>query len=137
MARGEYAHNIDSKGRLFIPSKFREELGSSFIITKGVNQCLAVYSEREWDLFERKINELPTKTARPLQLYFIAASQDLEIDAQGRVLIPQKLREFAGLKKQVVVAGMLDHVEVWDADKWDEATNSGQSILDVMEEAGI
>lgn len=135
--RGEYTHVIDAKGRLFIPAKFREELGYSFVITKGLSRCLSIYPMSEWERFEAKINALPTKQARSLQLFFIASAQDCELDAQGRVLVPQKLREYAGLDKNAVVAGMTDHIEVWDESEWNAMELTPENIAGIMEEAGI
>ena len=135
--RGEYTHVIDAKGRLFIPAKFRDELGYSFVITKGLSRCLSIYPMQEWERFEAKINSLPTRQARSLQLFFIASSQDCELDGQGRVLIPQKLREYAGLDKNTVVAGMTDHIEVWDESEWNAMELTPESIAGIMEEAGI
>ncbi len=135
--RGEYTHVIDAKGRLFIPAKFRDELGYSFVITKGLSRCLSIYPMQEWERFEAKINALPTRQARSLQLFFIASSQDCELDGQGRVLIPQKLREYAGLDKNTVVAGMTDHIEVWDESEWNAMELTPESIAGIMEEAGI
>ena len=135
--RGEYTHVIDAKGRLFIPAKFRDELGYSFVITKGLSRCLSIYPMQEWERFEAKINALPTRQARNLQLFFIASSQDCELDGQGRVLIPQKLREYAGLDKNTVVAGMTDHIEVWDESEWNAMELTPESIAGIMEEAGI
>ena len=135
--RGEYTHVIDAKGRLFIPAKFRDELGYSFVITKGLSRCLSIYPMQEWERFEAKINALPTRQARSVQLFFIASSQDCELDGQGRVLIPQKLREYAGLDKNTVVAGMTDHIEVWDESEWNAMELTPESIAGIMEEAGI
>ncbi len=135
--RGEYAHVIDDKGRLFIPAKFRAELGCSFVVTKGLGKCLSVYPMSEWDAFEKKISALPTKQARQLQLFFIAPAQDAELDGQGRVLVPQKLREYAGLSKNLVIAGMINHIEIWDEFEWNAMNLTPDNIADVMDEAGI
>ena len=135
--RGEYTHVIDAKGRLFIPAKFREELGYTFVVTKGLSKCLSVYPMEEWVKFEGKINSLPTMQARQLQLFFIAAAQDCELDGQGRVLVPQKLRDYAGLSKNIVVAGMTNHIEIWDEDEWNDVNLTPDAIADIMEEAGI
>jgi len=135
--RGEYTHSLDAKGRLFIPAKFREELGFSFVVTKGLGECLAVYPMQEWISFEEKIKRLPTKKARQLQMFFIAAAQDCEIDGQGRVLISPKLREYAGLSKNVVIAGMTNYMEIWDEDKWNDMSLTPDDIADIMEESGI
>ncbi len=135
--RGEYTHSIDAKGRLFIPAKFRDELGFSFVVTKGLGDCLAVYPMQEWQAFEEKINSLPTKKARQLQTFFVASAQDCEIDGQGRVLISQKLREYAGLSKNAVVVGMTKYMEIWDEDKWNDTSLTADQVIDIMEECGI
>ncbi len=135
--RGEYTHVIDEKGRLFIPSKLRNALGCSFVITKGLSKCLAVYPMSEWDSFEKKISSLPTKQARQLQLFFVAPAQDCELDGQGRVLVPQKLREYAGLAKNLVIVGMTNHIEIWDESEWNNVSLTTDEIADVMDEAGI
>lgn len=135
--RGEFSHVIDAKGRLFIPAKFREELGYTFVITKGIDKCLYVYPLGEWDIFEAKINALPSKQARPLQLFFVAGSQDCELDGQGRVLVPQKLREYAKLDKNAVVVGMTNHIEIWDEGEWNARELAPESIADIMELSGI
>jgi MraZ protein len=91
----------------------------------------------EWERFEEKIDSLPTKQARQLQLFFIASAHDCEIDAQGRVLVPQKLREYAGLSKNVIVAGMTNYIEIWDEDEWNKLNLTPDSIADIMEAASI
>lgn len=135
--RGEYAHVIDEKGRLFIPSKFRTELGCSFVLTKGLGKCLAAYPLNEWAAFEEKIKALPTRKSRELQLFFVAPSQDMELDGQGRILVPQKLRTYAGLHKSLVIVGMIDHLEIWSEEEWEAQNLTSDYIMDVMDEAGI
>ncbi len=135
--RGEFAHVIDDKGRFFIPAKLRTELGVSFVLTKGLGKCLAAYPLSEWALFEEKIKSLPTRKSRELQLFFVAPSQDIELDGQGRMHIPQKLREYAGLSKNLIVVGMIDHIEIWDEDEWNGMNLTPDHIADVMDEAGI
>ena len=135
--RGEYTHAVDEKGRLFIPAKFREELGTSFIITRGVGSYLSVYPLAEWQAFEEKIKSLKSKQTLELQRYFIAPAQDTVPDGQGRVLISQKLRAHAGLSKSVVIAGMTDHLEIWDEGVWNAMSPTPESIEALMEEAGI
>ena len=137
MLLGEYKYNVDAKGRLFIPSKFRTELGCSFVLTKGLGKCLAAYPLSEWALFEQKIKALPTRKSRELQLFFVAPSQDMELDGQGRILVPSKLREYAGLSKNLVTVGMIDHVEIWSEDEWNAQNLTPDYIADVMDEAGI
>lgn len=135
--KGEYLHTIDAKGRLFIPAKFREELGFSFVLTKGLENTLTIYTNSEWDKFADKISSLPTKQARTLQRFFVASAQDSTPDAQGRILIPQVLRDYAGLTKNVVIIGMSDHIEIWDEARWNALDLAPESIENIMEEAGI
>lgn len=123
MLKGEYSHNIDAKGRLIIPAKFRDDLGENFVITKGMEHCLYIYPENEWNNFEEKLNALPTttdKTARSLAHFFQGSATDGDLDKQGRTLIPSTLREFANLDKEVVFIGMGKRAEIWDKARWDE-----------------
>ena len=109
MLKGEYSHNIDAKGRLIIPAKFRDDLGEHFVITKGMENCLYVYPEAEWNTFEEKLNALPTTTdkkARAFAYFFQGSAEDGDLDKQGRTLIPSVLRTFAHLDKEVVFIGM-------------------------------
>ncbi|MBQ1597594.1 MAG: division/cell wall cluster transcriptional repressor MraZ [Lachnospiraceae bacterium] len=137
MFMGEYSHTIDPKGRLIVPAKFREQLGSEFVLTKGLDGCLYGYSYEEWHKFEEHFQNLGSMTSnvRKLTRFFFASACNLEIDKQGRVLIPANLREFAGLSKDVVLAGNLNRIEVWDKQKWDEA-NTFDDIDEVAESFG-
>ena len=143
MFMGEFHHNIDDKARLVLPSKFREELGDSFIVTRGLEGCLFVYSQTEWKIFEDKLRTFPltNKDARALIRFFLAGAMECEIDKQGRFLIPSNLREFAGLEKEVVVIGVLDKIEIWSKDKWlkysEEENNSADEIAEKMSNLGI
>ena len=103
MFMGEYNHTIDAKGRLIIPSKFRELLGEEFVLTKGLDGCLSIYPMDEWEAFEMKLRALPltNKNARTFSRFFVAGATTCELDKQGRILVPQTLREFAGLEKDV------------------------------------
>lgn len=136
---GQYAHNIDAKGRLFIPAKLREELGSTFHVTIGQDHCLSVYSEESWQAFEERLKTMSYSQIKALRTVFANAA-DCEPDAQGRILIPAKLRGYADLKKEVVVIGSFDRVEIWNAERWaqmeDEAFSSG-SLEQAMEEMGL
>ncbi|MBU5433761.1 division/cell wall cluster transcriptional repressor MraZ [Intestinimonas sp. MSJ-38] len=136
---GEFEHNIDAKGRLFIPAKLREKLGSSFIITKGLDGCLFVYSAEAWDVLEEKINQLPMSRSRNLQRFFFSSAADCAPDSQGRVLIPQNLREYAGLQKEVTVIGVSGRVEIWDKRRWQEYNGelTSESIAEAMEDLGF
>ena len=126
--RGEYQHNIDAKGRLIFPIKLREALGEHFVIFKGLDNCINVYSQEKWAAFEQQLAALPSK-ARKVQRFF-SANFECEPDAQGRILIPQTLREYAGLRKDVTVIGMIDHVEIWDSAAW-KAYNVSTDTEDV------
>jgi len=118
---GEYNHSIDVKGRLIIPSKFREILGEDFVITKGLDNCLFLYPYNEWKLFEEKLRTLPltNKNAREFARFFVGSAVDGGLDKQGRVLISSALRTYAKLEKDVVLAGMLNRVEIWNKEQWD------------------
>ena len=126
--RGEYQHNIDAKGRLIFPIKLREALCEHFVIFKGLDNCINVYSQEKWAAFEQQLAALPSK-ARKVQRFF-SANFECEPDAQGRILIPQTLREYAGLRKDVTVIGMIDHVEIWDSAAW-KAYNDSTDTEDV------
>ena len=126
--RGEYQHNIDAKGRLIFPIKLREALGEHFVIFKGLDNCINVYSQEKWAAFEQQLAALPSK-ARKVQRFF-SANFECEPDAQGRILIPQTLREYAGLRKDVTVIGMIDHVEIWYSAAW-KAYNDSTDTEDV------
>lgn len=121
MFMGEYAHSIDSKGRIIVPAKFRESLGEEFVVTQGLDGCLFVYPNSEWENFVSELKNLPgNKEARQLQRYFMAGAAGLEVDKQGRILIPSKLREAAGLEKDVVFVGVLSKIEIWSKERWQE-----------------
>ena len=143
MLTGEFNHSIDSKGRLIIPSKLRDSLGEHFVITKGMDGCLFVYPENEWEAFEEKLRTLPltNKKARDFKRFFLGSAVDGEIDKQGRVLISSSLRTYASLEKEVVLAGVLDKVEIWSKEAWDARTNDiEENIEDIasdMEDLGL
>ena len=141
MFMGEYNHTVDAKGRLIIPSRFREELKNEFIVTKGLDGCLFVFPGNEWQIFEEKLKALPltNKNARKFSRFFVAGATACELDKQGRILVPQTLREFAGLEKDVVLTGNLNRVEVWSKEKWSENCNYDDmdSIAESMQDMGI
>lgn len=119
---GEYLHTIDNKGRLIFPAKFREELGENFIATKGLDNCLFVYSREEWAILENKLKQLPIAKpeARAFVRFFFSGAAELECDKQGRVLLPQNLRDHAKLDKDVIVIGVSSRIEIWSKEAWDE-----------------
>ena len=114
---GQYQHSIDAKGRLFIPAKFREELGETFYVTIGLDGCLSVYSDTKWAALIEKVEALPISKARSMRTLFANAAK-CEPDAQGRILIPAKLRAYAKLEKDVVVIGVSNRAEIWNAERW-------------------
>ncbi len=136
---GQYVHNIDAKGRLFIPAKLREELGNRFFMTVGQDHCLTVYSEECWNGVMERMKELSYSKVKQLRFMFANAT-DCEPDGQGRILIPAKLRQYAGLEKEVVVAGSFDRVEIWNAQRWaamEEESFASGSLEQAMEEMGL
>ena len=141
MFMGEYNHTIDAKGRLIIPSKFREALGSEFVLTKGLDGCLFVFPMKEWEAFEEKLRSLPLidKNARKFSRFFLAGASTCELVKQGRILVPGTLREFAKMDKEVVLTGMLDRIEVWSKEQWLEnnAYDDMDDIAQSMQELGL
>ena len=143
MLTGEFNHSIDTKGRLIIPSKFRDILGDDFVITKGLDGCLFLYPANEWKIFEEKLRTLPltNKNARTFTRFFLGSAVDGGLDKQGRVLISSALRAFAGLDKEVVLVGVLDRVDICDKSKWEENNTVIEDNMDDiagrMEELGL
>ena len=141
MFRGEYNHTIDAKGRLIIPSKFREALGDEFVVTKGMDGCLFVFDNSEWQNFAEKLRELPMmdKEVRQFTRFFLAGAASVEVDKQGRILLPSVLREFADLTKDAVLVGVGSRIEIWSKNRW-EGTVTYQDMDDIarhMAELGI
>ena len=140
MFMGEYNHTIDEKGRVIVPSKFRETLGDNFVVTQGLDGCLFVYSYEEWEIFVEGLKKLPgTKDARQLQRYFMAGAASCEVDKQGRILIPAKLRASAGLEKEVVFVGVLSKIEIWSRERWEknDCYDNMDEIAEHMSEFGL
>lgn len=129
MFMGEFLHTVDSKGRLIIPAKFRETLGDKFIATKGLDNCLFLYPENEWQNFEEKLKKLPVSqpNARAFVRFFFSGAAECEFDKQGRILLPANLREYAALEKDVVVVGVMNRIEIWDAAKWKDYSAQAES----------
>lgn len=143
MLIGEYQHTIDSKGRMMVPSKLRESLGESFVITKGLDGCLFMYPKEEWGIIESKLKNLPltNKDARAFIRFFFSGASEISVDKQGRMLIPANLREHAKLIKDSVVIGVATRVEVWAKEEWenynDDEELSYDAIAEKMQELGI
>ncbi|MBU5254635.1 division/cell wall cluster transcriptional repressor MraZ [Tissierella praeacuta] len=140
---GEYQHTLDTKGRIIIPSKFREELGEEFVMTKGLDNCLFVYPKEEWIILEEKLKTLPltNRDARAFIRFFFSGASEGSLDKQGRVLIPANLREHSKLDKEAVVIGVSTRMEIWSKEEWDDYNNddnlSYDSIAEKMAELGI
>ena len=118
MLIGEYQHTIDLKGRVIVPARFREDLGDSFYVTKGLDGCLFVLSPKEWDRLQEKISAMPISKARGLQRFFFSGAVEAQPDRQGRVLLPQTLRDYAQLEKDVTFIGASSRAEIWDTGRW-------------------
>ena len=129
MLIGEYEHSLDTKGRLILPAKIREDLGEKFIVTKGLDGCLFGFSKNEWNNFEEKLKTLPltNKNARDFVRFFLSGAIECEIDKQGRFLIASNLREYAELEKEAVITGVGTRIEIWNKDKW-KAYNSEENL---------
>lgn len=140
MFMGEYNHTIDAKGRIIVPSKFRETLGDEFVVTQGLDGCLFVYPNDEWQNFITQLKNLPgSKDARQLQRYFMAGAASCEVDKQGRILIPTKLREQAALEKDIVFVGVISKIEIWSKERWESNNEYGDmdQIAEHMSELGL
>ncbi len=137
MFMSEYNHTVDTKGRLIVPSKFREQLGDEFVVTKGMDGCLFVYANDDWSAFEQKLTSLPliNKEARKFARFFLAGAAQVEVDKQGRILLPANLRQFAGLEKDVVLVGVGSRIEIWSRENWEnmDADSDMDDIAATME----
>jgi len=125
MLMGKYQNSIDSKYRMIIPSKFRDQLGYTCVLTRGIDNCLYIYPANEWEGLMGKLSGLPMSDpdARAFVRHFYANAVECDIDRQGRMTIPQELRDWAGIKKELVTVGLLDKIEIWSKDNWEDATN--------------
>jgi len=140
---GEFSHNLDSKGRMAIPAKFRQKLTGGAIITRGLDHCLFVFTNKDWEILAQKLIALPLAQAnsRAFVRLMLAGATDVELDKQGRILIPDYLREYAGLKKQAIVAGLYNRIEIWDSEAWKQYKTKTESqsdeIAEKLSELGI
>ena len=134
MLIGQYEHTIDSKKRLALPAKFRGELGAKIIVTRGLEGCLAVYTEKEWATVSEKLATLTMTQAeaRSYTRMILAGAMEVCLDKLGRILIPDYLKEYAGLKKSVVICGLSNRLEVWDSEKWDTYKKEAEKGVDEM-----
>jgi len=140
---GEYLHSIDVKGRIILPADFREELGTTFIITKGLDRCLFVYHQSEWKILSEKLKQLPLSKpeARAFVRFFFSGARQLECDKQSRFLVPGNLRDYAMLEKDVVLIGVSNRIEVWNKVQWetynDEINPMVTTIAETLTDLGI
>lgn len=138
MLTGEYQHNMDQKGRVTVPSKFREDLGDKFYVCRGLDGCLFLLSQSQWDSLVEKVAAIPLAQGKGIQRYFFSGAAEVEPDKQGRILIPQNLRDHAGLARDVTVIGAAVRAEIWDTARWaaynesqtDEAIEASMNLLD-------
>lgn len=143
MLMGEYQHSIDSKGRLIVPAKFRESLGNSFIITRGLDGCLFGYPMSEWKNVEEKLQQLPLakKQSRQFVRFFYSAATECVIDKQGRINLPKTLIDFADLEKSCYLVGVAQRIEIWSEERWEsfseEAEKSYEEIAEEMIDFGF
>ncbi len=136
---GKYRHSVDPKGRLFVPAKLREELGEAFYVTLGLNKCLTVYTQASWESFEEKYNNVPISQYGALR-FLLANMVKCEPDKQGRFLLPQELRDYAGITQNVVFIGQGSHAEIWDAEAYDALEREQlrpENLLAAMKELGF
>lgn len=136
MLLGEYTHALDAKGRMAIPAKFRDKLSGGAIITRGLDNCLFVFANKEWEALAQKLIALPLAQAnsRAFTRLMLAGAMDVSLDAQGRILVPDYLRKYAGLKKQAVVAGLYNRIEIWDSEQWGRYKQKTESASDEIAE---
>lgn len=141
MLIGEYYHNLDAKGRVSIPSKFRDDLGGSFVLSKGLDNCLYAYSVSEWDTFKNELLTMRGSNAQKIRRFFFSGATECEIDSQGRVVIPPNFREYASLLKEVVIVGVSNRAEIWNRESWEkyisDSTFDSAEIAKAMEEMGF
>ncbi|MBO9604957.1 MAG: division/cell wall cluster transcriptional repressor MraZ [Paenibacillaceae bacterium] len=136
MFMGEYQHSIDDKGRMIVPAKFRDALGSTFVVTRGLDQCLFVYPLQEWSVLEQKLKSLPLMKAdaRAFTRFFFSGATECELDKQGRVNIPNNLVEHAKLQKDCVVIGVSNRVEIWSKEAWSDYSLQSESSFNEIAE---
>ncbi|ANZ95789.1 MULTISPECIES: division/cell wall cluster transcriptional repressor MraZ [Brochothrix] len=143
MFMGEYAHNIDVKGRLIMPAKFREQLGEHFVVTRGLDKCLFVYPMSEWEILAAKLRELPLtkKDARAFSRFFLSGAVECELDKQGRINLPQNLLKYSLIEKETTIVGVSSRIEIWAQSEWetffDEAEESFAEIAEQMSDFNL
>ncbi len=136
MFLGEFKHNIDPKGRVAIPAKFRTRLGAGAIITRGLDKCLFLFPKNEWDSLVKKLVNLPLakSDSRAFVRLMLSGAGDVEFDSQGRILIPESLRKYSGLDKGAIITGLYNRIEIWDEIEWEKYKNKTESASDEIAE---
>ncbi len=140
---GEYKHNLDAKGRMAVPAKFRKLLKDGAVVTRGLDNCLFLYPKKEWGVIAKKLSGLPISQAkaRAMARLMLAGAMDVDFDNQGRINLPEYLRKFASLKKKAIVAGLYDRLEIWDEGSWNKfkagAEKESASIAEALGELGV
>ena len=137
MFMGDYAHNIDRKGRLIMPAKFREELGVHVVVNRGLDGCLYVYTSSQWETVYKKLSTLPStnKDARMFQRMMLSKAAEVDLDSQGRILIPRTLIDLAGLEKECLIVGMANHLEIWSKERWTQLEEEQSGSFEEAAEA--
>ncbi|MBQ5746341.1 MAG: division/cell wall cluster transcriptional repressor MraZ, partial [Clostridia bacterium] len=115
---GQFDYNVDAKGRVFVPAKLKEQLGETFVLAKSMDPCIAIYSMEMWEAYVAKLSVLPETKARGIRRFVFSTAVEASTDAQGRVVLSQQLREYAGIEKEVVIIGVNDHAEIWNVDRY-------------------
>ncbi|MFA5135419.1 MAG: division/cell wall cluster transcriptional repressor MraZ [Patescibacteria group bacterium] len=140
---GEYQHAVDEKGRLAVPIKFRVELAKGAVVTRGLDSCLFLYPQKDWEVLADKLSKLPISKAntRAFARLMLAGAMDCEIDKQGRIILPDYLRKYAAIRKKVVVAGLYNRLEIWDEAAWEKyklgTEKRGGDIAEALGELGV
>jgi MraZ protein len=140
---GEYNHNIDEKGRLAVPVKFRKDLAGGAIVTRGLDGCLFLFTHKDWQVLVEKLTALPLSQAnsRAFVRLMLAGAMDVEVDSQGRILLPDYLRKYGDIKKKAIVAGLYNRIEIWDEEKWAaykaKTETESENIAEQLGELGI
>jgi len=140
---GEYNFSVDSKGRIAIPAKFRRAFGKEFVVTKGLDECLSVYTKVEWTKLAQKVSSLPISQAnsRAFSRFMLGGAADVSFDGQGRIILPDYLRQYAGIGKKVIIAGLYNRLEIWDASQWNQykskTEKQSKEIAEKLGELGV
>ncbi len=139
MLLGQFDYNVDAKGRVFVPSKFKDALGETFVLAKSMDPCIAIYSMETWEKYVDKLSALPEMRVRGIRRFVFSTATEASADSQGRVVLPQPLREYARLEKEITIIGAGDHAEIWNAEKYREYIDaqSGENMIDVLMEFGF